>query len=66
MLFNFDRDQRNVIAEKVMELANLAVAALVIGQILSMQVSFRAAGLGLVMFLVGYVVAFVVMRGGGR
>ena len=66
MVFNFDRDQRNLIAEKVMELANLAVAALVIGQILSMQVSFRAAGLGLVMFLVGYTVAFVVIRGGGR
>jgi len=66
MLFDFDKGQRIVIAEKVMELSNLAVAALVIGQVLAGRFDFRAAGFGLVLFLVGYIVAFFIMKGGGE
>lgn len=66
MLFNFDHDQRRSIAEKLMELANLAIIALFFGQLLSLQVDLQAAGVGLGLFVAGYLIAFSLMKGGER
>ena len=66
MAFDLNQNQRNTVAEKVMDLANLAVIALVIGQILSSRFEFIAAGLGMVLFLIGYSVAFIIMKGGAK
>ena len=53
MAFNLNQGQRNTVAEKVMDLANLSVIALVIGQILSSRFELVAAGLGMALFLIG-------------
>ncbi|MBZ0280291.1 MAG: hypothetical protein K8L97_06095 [Anaerolineae bacterium] len=51
------------IAEKLMELANLTIAALGIGQILSGHANLLAAIAGIVVFLGLYYSAFQVLKG---
>ncbi len=65
MGFYFGKDQRKIIAEKVMELGNLAFAGLVISQMLVGIFDFQIASIGLIMFLSAYLGAFYMMRGGG-
>lgn len=57
-------DERARIAEKMMELANLTVAALGIGQILSREVQLFAAVCGIIIFLVLYYLAVQIMKRG--
>jgi len=64
MAFDLDQTQRNIVAEKVLELSNLSVVALVVSQILSSRFELFAASLGMALFLIGYIVAFTLMKGG--
>jgi len=47
-----------------MDLANLSIIALYMGQILSSRFELVAAGLGMILFLFGYIVAFTNLKGG--
>ena len=42
MAFDLVKDQRNIVADKVMELSNLTVIALVIAQILGQKFDLQA------------------------
>lgn len=66
MLFSFDASQRRVIADKVMELANLAFAGLVIGQVVTTGFDLVIALGGLLMLIAGYLAAFIILKGGGK
>lgn len=66
MWLRFDREERKSIAERLMELGNLSIIALFLGQFLSRKVESQAAMIGLAVFLVGYTVAFMLMKGGGH
>ena len=56
-------DQRGRIAEKLMDLGNIGVAALIFGQAISdIAFDLRLAVVGLVMLVILYVAALVLMR----
>ncbi|HCS78756.1 TPA: hypothetical protein DIV55_03355 [Patescibacteria group bacterium] len=57
-------DERTRIAEKLMELGNLTIAALGIGQILNRQTDLIAAGAGIGVFLLMYYIGIEIMRKG--
>jgi hypothetical protein len=57
-------DERARVAEKVMELGNMIVAALVIGQLLIERKDPYVAGLGIAVFFGLYMVAYQIMKRG--
>jgi len=57
-------DERARIADKLMELGNLFLAALVVGQVLTDRKDLLAAGAGLVVFLGMYFIAVQIMKRG--
>ena len=57
-------DECTRIAEKLMELGNLTIAALGIGQILNRQTDLIAAGAGIGVFLLMYYIGIEIMRKG--
>lgn len=60
-------DQRGRIAEKVMELGNLAFAGLILGQALAGRpFDFRLALLGFIVMIIAYLVAVRFMKGGEK
>lgn len=60
-------DQRGRIAEKVMELGNLAFGGLILGQALSGRpFNFRLAAAGVVGMGVAYLIALRFMKGGEK
>ncbi len=59
------QDDRRAIAEKVMELGNLILVALAIGQLLALpKFNEMVAVFGIVLFIEAYFVAYMLMRGG--
>jgi hypothetical protein len=64
MLVRLDRERRKVLGEKMMELANLAYAGLVLGQLLADRFDALAAFLGAILFLALYATAITIMGGG--
>lgn len=65
MVRPLDKNQRQSLAEKLMELGNLTFAGLVVGQAFSSQFQATHALLGLVLFVILYMLAIRYMRGGG-
>jgi hypothetical protein len=60
-------DQRGRVAEKIMELGNLAFVGLILGQALAGRpFDFRLATIGAVGILIAYFVALRIMRGGEK
>ena len=57
-------DERSRIAEKIMEMGNLMLAALGVGQILSGRVDWIAAVGGIAAFALAYFVAYEIMKRG--
>ena len=59
-------EQRGRVAEKMMDLGNIAVAALLFGQAFSgASFSLLLATLGLLLLALGYTWAIALMKGGG-
>lgn len=64
MVIRFNEDHRRLYAYKLVDLANIAIGALVFGQILSERgVSFRVTLMGLILFISGYLMSYVFLRG---
>ena len=64
VILNLDKPQRAFVSGKVMELANLAYAGLVIGQLIDGDFDVGIAVFGLVMLAGGYGAALIVLNGG--
>jgi len=63
MVIRVNEDHRKLYADKVVDLANIAVGALVFGQILSERgFSFRLTLIGLMLFLSGYLMSYLLLR----
>ena len=61
------RTQWNIVAEKIMELGNLIFVGLVVTQVFPLgrfNTVIAIVGLGVTIFT--YIVAFMIMRGGGK
>lgn len=56
--------QRQLLASKLMDLANLGYASLVIGQVLADNFEVVSVGLGMTLFVVLYIVSIVILQGG--
>jgi hypothetical protein len=61
MAQKLSQDERARIAEKIMEVGNLILAALVVGQVLSDKVDVIAAFGGAFVFGIAYYVAYLIM-----
>jgi len=60
MVIRFNQDHRRLYADKIVDLANIAVGALVFGQILSERgFSFRLTLIGLTLFISGYLMSYL-------
>jgi hypothetical protein len=57
--------QRNQVADKLMTWANMVFVGLVIAQVFSRPFSVPAAFAGVILFAGAYLLAVVIMRGGG-
>ena len=64
VILNLDKPQRTVVSGKVMGLANLAYAGLVIGQLIDGDFDVGIAVFGLVMLAGGYGTALIVLKAG--
>jgi hypothetical protein len=60
------RGQRNKIADKLMVWANMVFAGMVITQLFSGKFSVPIALAGIFLFVDAYLLAYYVMKGGGR
>jgi hypothetical protein len=58
--------QRNKIADKLMTWANMVFAGMVIAQLFSGKFSVPIALAGIFLFVDAYLLAYYVMKGGGR
>lgn len=58
--------QKIVVAEKFMDLANLTAVALVVTQLLSETFDVMVAIVGGALFVIEYLFAYQIMRGGGN
>ena len=64
MLANLTQQERHLLADKLMDLANLGYGGLVLGQILNEEFKVRAAVLGMSLFVVSYLVSISILKGG--
>jgi hypothetical protein len=55
--------ERSKFAEKLMDLGNMILAALAIGQVLTERRDFIVAATGVVAFVLMYVIAYAIMKG---
>lgn len=56
--------QRQLLASKLMDLANLGYVSLVIGQVLADNFEVVSVGLGMTLFIVLYIVSIIILQGG--
>ena len=63
MAIRFNEDHRRLYADKLVDLANVAIGALVFGQILSERgFSLRVTLMGLMLFMSGYLMSYLFLR----
>jgi hypothetical protein len=65
-MVRFTRGRRELLAEKVADLANFAVAGLVFGQAVGQQTFSLAVGLAGIGLWVGFLALAFAIKGGGR
>lgn len=64
MARKLSQDERARIAEKIMEIGNLVLAALVVGQVLSSRIDLITATAGVGVFGLAYFVGYQIMKRG--
>ncbi len=62
MALKFDKAQRNIIAEKLIDLGNLILLALTLGQVIANRYEIKGAALGVIIFVICYSIAFKTMN----
>lgn len=61
-IIKLNRDHRKIYGEKMVELANIALGGLVLGQLISGKLSGRVVFLGLAIFTLCYIISYFLLR----
>jgi hypothetical protein len=62
MTNNLTPTERSKFAEKLMDLGNMILAALAFGQVLSVNKDFFVAAIGVMAFMVMYLIAYAILK----